>query len=386
MSHKNTTFSMLLQLVARHDFEKCVKSHRGDAYSKGFNCWNQFTAMLFGQLSSQTGLRGIETGLSMNRNSLYHLGIKEVKRSTLAYANENRSHEIYRDLFYSLLKKLHGNQKKHKFQFKNPLYSIDASTIDLCLNLFPWAKFRRNKGGIKLHVKLDHSGYIPSFVSLTEAKVHEMNAIRKMPFQKGDVIVFDRGYTDYKQYSTYCEEGIYFVTRLKRNACCDILKEAETDQYENISFDKSIRMNGLYTAKDCPHRLRIVESYDAETDQTIVLLTNHHGWSPETIAAIYKDRWQIEVFFKTIKQNLKIKSFFGTSRNAVLTQIWIAMISFLLLKYLIDSSTQSWSVGYLIAVIPILLFLRKDIWVWLNKPKDEPDLINYSGLQMELFL
>ncbi len=386
MSHQNTTFHQLLQLISRHDFEKCVKSHKGDAYSKGFSCWKQFSAMLFGQLSSQTGLRGIETGLAMNKNSLYHLGLTEVKRSTLAYANGNRSHKIYQDLFYSLLNRLHGNQKKHNFRFKNPLYSIDASTIDLCLSLFPWARFRKNKGGIKLHVKLDHSGYIPSFVSVTDAKVHEMNAIREMPLKKGDVIVFDRGYTDYKQYSTYCKEGIYFVTRLKRNACFDILEEAETDHYEDISLDRSISMNGFYTGKDCPHRLRIVESYDAETEQTIILLTNQHDWSPETIAAIYKDRWQIEVFFKTIKQNLKIKSFFGTSRNAVLTQIWIAMISFLLLKYLADSSTQAWSVGYLMGVIPILLFLKRDIWLWLNKPKIEPDLVNYSGLQMELFL
>ena len=248
------------------------------------------------------------------------------------------------------------------------------------MNLFPWARFRKNKGGIKLHVKLDHSDYIPSFVSVTDAKVHEMNAIREMPLKKGDVIVFDKGYTDYKQYSTYCKEGIYIVTLLKRNSCFDILKEAETDYYEDISFDKSIRINGFYTGKDFPHRLRIIESYDAETDQTIMLLTNHHSWSPETIAAIYKDRWHIEVFFKTIKQNLKIKSFFETTKNAVLTQLWIAMISFLLLKYQAESSTQNWSVGYLLGIIPILLFLKRDIWLWLNNPKLEPDLINFSGL------
>lgn len=173
MSHQNTIFHQLLQLISRHDFEKCVKSHKGDAYSKGFSCWKQFSSMLFGQLTSQTGIRGIETGLFMNKSSLYHLGLTEVKRSTLAYANGNRSHKIYQDLFYSLLNCLHGNQKKHKFKFKNPLYNIDASTIDLCLNLFPWARFRKNKRGIKLHVKLDHSGYIPSFVSVTDVKVHE---------------------------------------------------------------------------------------------------------------------------------------------------------------------------------------------------------------------
>jgi hypothetical protein len=386
MSHQNTTFQQLLQLITRHDFEKWVKKHRGEAYTKGFSCWSHFTSMLFGQLSSQKGLRGIESGLSMNKNNFYHLGIGAVKRSTLSYANNNRPHEIYQDLFYSLLGRLHNNKKKHKFKFKNPLYSIDASTIDLCLNIFPWAKFRQNKGGIKLHVKLDHSGYIPSFVSVTDAKVHEMNAIREMPRKKGDIFVFDRGYNDYKEFSKYCKEGIYFVTRIKRNAAYQVLKECDVSKYENIGFDKYIKMTGIKTGKECTQRLRIVESFDPDTDNTIVLLTNHFSWSPETIAGIYKDRWQIEIFFKTIKQNLKIKSFFGTSRNAVLTQIWISMISFLLLKYLSDSSTQVWTVGSLMAVIPILLFLRKDIWLWLNKPKPGTESIFFSSGQMGLFL
>lgn len=386
MSHHNTTFGQILQFIPRHDFEKLVNKHNGEAYSKGFSSWSQFSAMLFGQLSSQSGLRGIESGLTINKNSFYHLGIKEVKRSTLAYANKKRSHEIYQDLFYSLLEKLHSNKKNHKFRFKNPLYSIDASTIDLCLNLFPWAEFRKEKGGIKLHVKLDHSGYIPSFVSVTTAKVHEMNTIRDMPMKKGDVLVFDRGYNDFKQFSNYCDKGIYFVTRLKKNAVYDIISERETDKYENISYDRTIRMTGFYTGKDCPQKLRIIESYDPDTDKTITLLTNQYNWSPRTVSAIYKDRWQIEVFFKTIKQNLKIKSFFGTSKNAVLTQIWISMISFLLLKFLVDSSSEAWTVGSLMAVIPVLIFLKKDIWFWLNKLNPDREYQNPLNSQMELFL
>jgi hypothetical protein len=386
MSHHNTTFGQILQFIPRHDFEKLVNKHNGEAYSKGFSSWSQFSAMLFGQLSSQSGLRGIESGLTINKNSFYHLGIKEVKRSTLAYANKKRSHEIYQDLFYSLLEKLHSNKKNHKFRFKNPLYSIDASTIDLCLNLFPWAEFRKEKGGIKLHVKLDHSGYIPSFVSVTTAKVHEMNTIRDMPMKKGDVLVFDRGYNDFKQFSNYCDKGIYFVTRLKKNAVYDIISERDTDKYENIRYDRTIRMTGFYTGKDCPQKLRIIESYDPDTDKTITLLTNQYNWSPRTVSAIYKDRWQIEVFFKTIKQNLKIKSFFGTSKNAVLTQIWIPMISFLLLKFLVDSSSEAWTVGSLMAVIPVLIFLKKDIWFWLNKLNPDREYQNPLNSQMELFL
>jgi hypothetical protein len=305
------------------------------------------------------GLRGIESGLAMNRTNLYHLGISPIKRSTLAYANNKRSHEIYKDLFYSLLGRLHGKREKHKFKFKNPLYSIDASTIDLCLNLFPWADFRKTKGGIRMHVKLDHSGYIPDFVTMTTAKVHESQEIKKMPMKKGDVLVFDRGYNDYEQFSNYCDNGIYFVSRLKSNAQYEIVKSNIVESYENIGFDRIIKMTGFYASKDCKHKLRIVESYDPDLDKKIVLLTNQFTWSPETIGAVYKDRWQIEIFFKTIKQNLKIKSFFGTSKNAVYTQIWIALIALLLLKYLANSSTASWTVGMLMAVIPVLLFLKK---------------------------
>jgi IS4 transposase len=234
-----------------------------------------------------------------------------------------------------------------------------------------------------MHVKLNHSGYIPDFVSMTTAKVHESQEIKNMPIKKGDVLVFDRGYNDYEQFSNYCDKGIYFISRLKSNAVYEVIKEQSSEIYQHIGFDKTIRMVGFYASRDCRHKLRIIESYDPETDKTIVLLTNQYTWSPETIAAVYKDRWQIEIFFKTIKQNLKIESFFGTSRNAVYTQIWIALIAFLLLKYLADSSTASWPVGMLMSVIPVMLFLKKDIWIWLNKLKPDPGINeNYYG-QME---
>jgi hypothetical protein len=386
MSHQNTIFQQILQLVPRHDFTRCVKQHKGEAFSKGFSCWSQFTAMLFGQLSMQSGLRGIESGLSANLTSMYHLGIRPVKRSTLAYANENRSHRVYQDLFYTMLGKLHGKRGRHKFEFKNPLYSVDASTIDLCLDLFPWARFRRAKAGIKLHVKLDHSGYVPSFVSVSTAKVHEMNEIRRMPVKKGDVLVFDRGYVDFKQFAKYCNDGIYFVTRMKRNADCLVIHENDTEEYENIGYDRKIRMNGSKTGKDCPYELRIIESYDPETNNTIVLMTNDFSWSPETVAAVYKDRWQIEVFFKTIKQNLKIKSFYGTSKNAVLTQIWISLIAFLLLKHLSIQSAIGYTVGSLMSIMAVILFLKKDLWLWLNKPKLDQIVVYGIGTQKWLFL
>jgi len=235
-----------------------------------------------------------------------------------------------------------------------------------------------------MHVKLDHSGYIPDFVSLSTASIHESQEIRNMPVKKGDVLVFDRGYNDYDLFSKYCKEGIYFVSRLKSNAVYKVIKELNTESYENIGSDRFIKLIGFYAAKDCKYKLRIIESYDPETNKTIVLLTNQYSWSPETVAAVYKDRWQIEIFFKTIKQNLKIKSFFGTSKNAVYTQIWIALIAFLLLKYMANASTELWTVGMLMAVIPVMLFLKNDIWIWLNKLKPDPGSESlYSG-QMEL--
>jgi IS4 transposase len=233
---------------------------------------------------------------------------------------------------------------------------------------------------------LDHSGYVPSFVSITTARLNEMNIIQEMPMKKGDVIVFDRGYFDFKQFAKYCKEEIYFVSRLKANTSYRILQEHSTEIYENIKFDETIVMTGYKRGKDCPYKLRIIKSYDPETGKTIVLLTNQFEWSAKTIAEVYKDRWQIEIFFKTIKQNLKIKSFFGTSRNAVLTQIWIAMIAFLLLKYLADASAEALTVGALMAVIPVLIFLKKDIWIWLKKPKLMDFPIDLKRGQLELKL
>ena len=368
MSYQNTIFKQILQIIPRYEFEKSVKKHKGDFASKGFTCWEQFVAMLFGQLSGQTGLRGIETALESISQSLYHLGVKRIKRSTLSYANHHRPAEIYENVFQGLLEKILSMHRKHKHKFKNPLYSVDASTIDLCLNLFPWVDFRKKKGGIKLNVKLDHSGYIPTFALVTTAKQHELPSLKKMRFKKGDVVTFDRGYNDFTLFASYCTAGIYFVTRLKKNADYSVVERKDVSSFKDISSDQIIEMNGFYTSKKCPLKLRRIRSKDPETGKYIVILTNHFDWSPTTIAAIYKDRWQIEIFFKTIKQNLKIKKFFGTSRNAVMTQIWIALITFLLLQYLKMFSSQSWTHYKLMKLIPTVLNSRKDIWDVLNRP------------------
>ena len=368
MSHVNTIYNQLLQLLPRHEFEKSVKIHNGDFASKGFTCWEQFISMLYAQFSGQTGLRGIETGLESNRNAMYHLGVKQVKRSTLSYANNHRSSDIFKSIFENTLSKVLKLKRSHKFRFKNPLYSVDASTIDLCLSLYDWATFRKKKGGIKIHVKLDHKGYIPTFVSVTTAKKHEISELRKMEFQKGDVVTFDRGYNDFNLFAKYCNTGIYFVTRLKKNADYTVVERKDVSAYSTITSDHIIKMDGFYTSKKCPLKLRRIRSKDPETGKCIVILTNNFLWSPKTIAAVYKDRWQIEIFFKAMKQNLKIKSFLGTSRNALMIQIWISLTAFLLLQYLKLLSTRKWTVFSLMKMLPVILFSYKDIWIILNKP------------------
>ena len=218
MSHNHTILGQMLQIFSRFEFQKAVKETKTEYHARGFSSWNHFVSMLFGQLSAQDSLRGIEAGLASQSNTLYHMGVKPVHRSTLSYANEHRSHELFKKIFEWMLSKCQPLAPKHKFRFKNPLYSIDNTVIDLCLSLFDWAKFRKTKGAVKLHVKLNHSGYLPTFAIVTTAKVHEQNVAPLIPLEKGDVVVFDRAFTNFSWYATLCDRGIYFVTRLKKNA------------------------------------------------------------------------------------------------------------------------------------------------------------------------
>lgn len=384
MKNHNSIFGQMLQLISRYEFQKCVKEYQSEKHSKGFSSWSHFVSMLFGQLSGQDGLRGIETGMASQSERLYHLGVESVKRSTLSYANNHRTHRVFETAFETLLKKVTSSAPGHKFKFKNRLYSIDATTIDLSLGLYDWARFRKQKGGIKVHVKLNHSGYIPEFVTVTTAKKHEGIEIDKMQLKSGDVVAFDRAYTNYSRFATYCREGIYFVTRMKKNANYRILERRNVAHHKNISSDQIIEMVGFYTKENCPMHLRRIRVKDPETGKYIVILTNQMEWSPVTVAAVYKDRWQIEIFFKAMKQNLKIKSFLGTSRNAILIQIWTAMISYLLLSYLRFLSTYKWTIGSLMNIIPMLLFSRRNLWEWLNKPFGITPVPPDLSIQMEL--
>ena len=368
MSHNHTILGQMLQMISRFQFQKAVNETQTEYHARGFRSWNHFTAMLFGQLSGQDSLRGIEAGLASQTQSLYHLGVKPVHRSTLSYANEHRSHELFKKLFEWMLSKCQPLAPKHKFQFKNPLYSIDATTIDLCLSLFDWATFRKTKGAVKLHVKLNHAGYLPSFAVVTTGKKHEQNVAPHIPLEKGDVVVFDRGFTNFKWYASLCERNIYFVTRLKKNADYRIIERRSTKQHKHISSDQTIELQGFYSKQHCPYQLRRIRSQDPETGKWIVLLTNQFKWSATTIAKVYKERWQIELFFKALKQQLKVKSYVGTSQNALLSQMWVALIAYLLLSYLKFKSQFQWSLYTLSSILPTNLFTRRNLWDWLNAP------------------
>lgn len=385
MKNNSTILGQMLQLISRYEFKKAVDTYETDKYSKGFNSWNHFVGLSFAQLTKQDGLRGVETGMNTFSNKLYHLGVKPLKRSTLSYANTNRNHLVFKKLFEYKLEEVLKNAPRHKFRFKNDLYSFDATTIDLCLSLHDWAKFRKTKGGIKLHVKLNHSGYIPDFVTMTNAKYHEVNVLKRLSLKPGDVIAYDRGCIDYKTLANHCRERIYFVTRIKSNADYRIVERKDVSKYKNISSDQIIEFKGYYSKKNCPLRLRRIRSKDPKTGKCIEILTNQFDWSPKTVAAIYKERWQIEIFFKAIKQNLKIKTFLGTSRNAILCQIWVALIIYLLLSYMKFLSKYKWTISKLMNVLPVMIFSKIDLWIWLNNPFDIQTNNEYDTLQGILF-
>jgi hypothetical protein len=374
----SSIFGQILQVFDKRDFLQAVRDTRAERAAKGFTCWDQFVAMLFCQLGQAQSLREICGGLATCLGKLKHLGIDNApKRSTLSYANEHRPWQLYQMMFYRLLEKCQtmARFQKRKFRFKNKLFSLDASVIELCVTLFDWAKFRQTKGAVKLHLLLDHDGYLPVFATVTEGDVHEVNIAWELNFPRGSILAVDMGYTDYALFAKWTHEGIFFVTRQKGNAAYRVVEEHKVPQNRNILKDQIIEFTGYYAKKDCPHRLRRIEVWDEEFNRAFVLLTNHLKFGATTVAAVYKDRWQIEIFFKAIKQNLKIKTFVGTSKNALLIQIWTALTVILLLKYLKFRSSMNWSLSNLVAMLRYNLFTYRDLWLWLDNPFEVPAIV-----------
>jgi Domain of unknown function (DUF4372)/Transposase DDE domain len=370
-------FSQMLKLFSRGDFEKAVKEHKAERHARGFTSWGQFMAMLFCQLGRAHSLREICGGLACCEGQLKHLGVPVApKKSTLAYANEHRPWGLYQTVFEQMLLKCQELVRSQgggkKFRFKNKLMSLDGSIIDLSVSLFDWAKFRRTKGAIKLHLLLDHDGYLPSFAVVTEGKTSEIKVARTLRFDVGTILVVDRGYVDYEWFRELTQQEVYFVTRMKEKAVYEVRGEVQVPQNSNVVSDQILCFPRLAREGEEPVLFRRVEILDADKQETIVFLTNQLVFGATTIAAIYKDRWQVELFFKALKQTLKIKTFVGTSANAVRTQVWTALIAMLVLKYLKLKSTFSWSLSNLAALLRQQLFFYRDLYVWLDDPFQAP--------------
>lgn len=360
MSHYTTVLNEMLNLLPRHQFDTLVRRHDSDRYVKRFNSWHQLVTMLYAQASGKQSLRDIQQGFQANPARLYHLGLPEIKRSTLSDANSKRSYKVFEGLFNKLLIRCQEvAPNKHGFKFKNPLHSLDATTIDLCLSVFPWAKFRQAKGGIKLHYDLNHAGMIPEFLRITDAKEHEITVARKFfTITPDSIYCVDKGYMDFEWFRHIHDAGAFFVTRAKNNLDCRFIGQHSEANKKGVVADELIELKGFYVSKDYPHPLRRIHYFDWETSKELVFLTNNLHLSALTITQIYKARWQIEIFFKWIKQNLKIKTFLGASENAVLTQIWIAMCYYLLLAFIKFQTNYKYSLFYLHRIIRETLLAR----------------------------
>ena len=392
MTRVSSIFSQLLQLFSRLEFQSAVQKHKGERHARGFTCWGQFVAMLFCQLGRAQSLREICGGLAACEGKLKHLGLPQAPpRSTLAYANEHRPWQLYETVFYQLLEKCQGvaasqaGKKKRKFRFKNRLLSLDASVISLCASVFDWAQYRRTKGAVKLHLLLDHEGHLPCYAVVTEGKQHEVRVARQLHFAPGTILAIDRGYTDYDWFAELTGDGVYFVTRLKDNADYKVVEERELPQRKGLWRDQVIFFYKLAQAgQEC--FFRRIEYYDEASQQLLVFLTNHMSLAAATIAAVYKARWEIELFFKALKQNLRVKTFVGTSENALQTQIWTALIAMLLIKYLQLRSTFGWSLSNLVALLRQQLFVYRDLWQWVDSPFQSPPLLVPAAEQLPLGL
>lgn len=370
-------FAQVLSLIERKDFSRAVREREAEKGAKGFTCWDQFVSMIFCQLGAANSLREITGGLATAMGKLKHLGMRSApKRSTLAYANEHRPWQVYEDVFESVLwrcRNLAGT-KKRKFRFKNPLRSLDATVIELCLKMYDWAHFRRAKGAIKLHLLLDHRGYLPCWALVTDAKTHDVRPARNLSFEPGAIVAMDRAYVDYDMLRSWTESDVYFVTRAKKNMAYETVERRDVPERGNVISDEVIRLTGPQTKNKYPDKLRLVTVWDEENDREIELLTNIFHLSASTVGRIYKERWQVELFFKALKQNLKVKSFVGTSENAVQIQIWTALIVMLLLKFMQMRSTFGWSLSNLAALLRMNLLTYRDLWAWLDSPFDVPIL------------
>ena len=381
-------FSQVVSFLDPNDFKKCVARYDGNYKAKEFSCWHQLLCMMFGQLSNRESLSDLVLCLQTQRNKWYHLGIgNSISKSNLAYANEHRDWRIFADFAYLLIAKSRQSitpNDTHELFENHSIYAVDTTTIDLCLNVFWWAKFRKNKGAIRLHTVLDIKTEIPCFIHITDGKTHEVNVLDEIEFEANGFYIMDRGFIDYERLYSIHNQKAFFVTRAKTNMKCRRIYSARVDKSTGVRYDQTIKLENVKSLHEYPEKFRRVKYYDAETDNTFIFLTNNIDLSALEIALLYKHRWKIELFFKWIKQHLKVKSFWGHSENAVRVQIYVAIITFVTVAYM-KHKLEIPLTQYQILQILSLTLLNKTP---LNQLLSDPNLQNQSSLecnQLELF-
>ncbi len=387
-----TIFSQILQQIDRNLFHKAVTEYQTDKHSKGINSWTHLTAMLFCHLSKAQSIREITNGLLSASGNLNHLGIqgKCPSRSSLSYINEHRDWRMFREFYFLLKENLQkkGHLKRKKFKtIKRKIYLLDSTIISLCLKVFDWAKYRQEKGAIKLHTLLDYDGCMPSYLFMTEGRQADVKHAHYMLLPKKSVVVADRGYQDFSMLSDWSKRDIYFVIRLKKSINHEMVKEfpLKENDNKNILKDELIELTEQESKDHYPKAIRRVAVYDETNKKVIELITNNLTWTASTIAELYKQRWMIEIFFKELKQHLKIKSFIGTNENAMWIQIWTALITLLLLRYMKETAKYGWSLSNLIAFLRMNLFVKILLLEWLNNPFKPREDFSLNFRQQELF-
>jgi len=387
MNRGKYVFAQLFEFISHNDFIKCVKKYNGDYKTKHFGCWKQFLCMAFGQLTHRESLTDTIVCLKANKTKLYHLGIGHaVSKSTLSKANENRDWRIYQDFALLLIekaKKLYEGDSQLEIDIKNNVFIIDSSTIDLCLSIYPWAKFRKTKAAVKLHTKMDAKTSIPDFIHISDGKMHDVNVLDLITVMADSFYILDRGYLDYARLFRINQADAYFVTRTKKNMNFTRLYSNKIDKATGLKCDQIVKLNGYYVSKEYPEKLRRIKYYDAENDKTLIFLTNNFKLDALEIAMLYKHRWFIELFFKWIKQHLKIKSFWGRSLNAVKTQIWIAISVYVIVLIVKKKLKLKQTIYEILQILSINIFDKEPI----NQLFDNPDLQyfkehNFNQLKM----
>ena len=385
-----TLFSQIVKKIDRPIFNKLVKEKQSDKGCKGFDSWTHLISMLFCHFAKSTSVRDISNGLRSATGNLNHLGVQQApSKSSISYQNKRRDADLFKDLYYSMLESL-GQQmgvKRNKLKIKVPVYLLDATIISLCLSVFDWATFRTKKGAVKMHTLLDYDGKLPVYVNITEGSVADNKGAYDIPLEKGSVIVADRYYNDFPMLNIWDSKGVFFVIRHKENMKFQSIKERELPENtaQHVLKDEEIELTNAASKVKYPKKLRRVAVWDDENKQTIEIITNNFTWAAQTIADLYKCRWEIEVFFRDIKQLLHIKTFIGTSQNAVMIQIWTALITILLLRLLKHQAKYNWYLSNLVAFIRLNIFVKIELQKWLDKPFVPPPKVQKQGKQMVLF-